>query len=136
MQWDADIDDTEEYMGAMTEDQILDEMIDEAELMGCSVDDPVFMGGFLRRLAKRIGNRVRARRARKRGGSAPSAAETQMKSAIAALQTPDTTAMVPAGGGAMVPAGGGAAAMMKNPMVLGGLAVAALLAMKMMKKKK
>lgn len=135
MQWDMD-DETVSYMGEMTEDNIIDEMIEEAELMGCSVSDPAFMGGFLRRLAKKIGNRVRARRARKRGGGAPSAAETQMKSAIAALQTPDSIAMVPRGGSAMVPAGGGAGAMMKNPMVLGGLAVAALLAMKMMKKKK
>lgn len=133
MEWN--VDNSDGFMGQSIEDEVIDEMMDEADLMGYSIDDPAFMGGFLKRIAQKIAKRVRARRAKRKGGGGPSKAERNMQSAINALNTPDTRAMTVSPTGAMVPSGGGAGAMMKNPMVLGGLAVAALLAMKMMKKK-
>jgi len=127
MQYD-DFDDEFDLMG--DDDELVDLIEEQAVLMGFDTTDPELMGGFLRRLAKRIGDRVRARRARRAGGS--SAAESSLPALpdLQSLTSPmPTTAMVPTSAPS-----GGAADMMKNPMVLGGAALALFMLMKMKKK--
>ncbi len=79
-----------EVMGDNDEDSFVDNMTNYVEMMGWEdyLDDPELMGGFLRRLFKRIKKRIRARRARRKAAGAPPVDDSVL------LRTPAGTASI------------------------------------------
>lgn len=132
-----------ELMGAFNDPLIMlgiDQAIDEAVMLGIDLDDPELMGGWLKKLIKKVKKR-RAKR-RSKGNVVMPTVSIDTAQGQATIGPDGVTWIDPATGMQTVgtpgaqPQSGGIADMLKNPMVLGGGAAALLLLVIMMKRRR
>lgn len=129
-----------ELMGALQDPLVLlgiDQALDEAVLLGIDLDDPELLGGWLKKLIKK----VKARRAARKKSGQPAAMPTisvDTAQGVASVGPAGVTWTDPATGAvtATAPAAtGGIGDMLKNPWVLGGGAALALLLIMSMRRR-